>query len=62
MLVVGRPAMDFLEWIKSYGECVAGAWEEKSVVGVHQQTKMMLMAAVADDVFIDVDDDAASTS
>ena len=48
----------FLEWSKSYNEYVMSAWEEKS--GQRSSAdEEMLMATVADDVIIEVDDDAA---
>ena len=49
---------DFL-WIKSYNEYVMGAWEEKRGQR-SSEDEDALMAAVADDVFIDVEDDAAA--
>ncbi len=49
---------DFLEWIKSYNEYVISQWDEKS--GQRSSAdEEKLMSTVADDVFIDVDDDAA---
>ena len=50
---------DFLEWIKSYNEYVMGAWEEKRGQR-SSEDEDALMATVADDVFIDVEDDAAA--
>ena len=49
---------DFLEWIKSYNEYVMSAWDEKSGQKSTADEEM-LMATVSDDVFIEVDDDAA---
>ena len=49
---------EFLEWIKSYNEYVMSAWDEKKGSNSSADEEA-LMSTVAEDVFIEVDDDAA---
>ena len=49
---------DFLEWIKSYNEYVISNWTDKASQRSSADEEK-LMSTVADDVFIDVKDDAA---
>lgn len=49
---------DFLEWVKSYNEYVISTWTDKSSQKSSADEEK-LMSTVSDDVFIDVEDDAA---
>ena len=49
---------DFLEWIKSYNEYVISNWTDKSSQRSSAEEEA-LMSTVAEDVFIEVEDDAA---